>query len=135
MSLSLRCFNPQFYIASRLGDVALDQEVKLRNRDVDSQMRIVVKALTVLSAAVPTDDLRPADRLALDQLRALGEQAGMGARDGAKEARITSAEVDEVIQRLRRLRQEDPESADEILRRLIEETGTRPSRGGQVKTP
>lgn len=125
MKLSLRCFNPQFVIASRLGDIALDQEVRLRRRSFDSQMGIVVKALMVLSAAVPTESLPPADRLALDQLRALGQRTDMGAPwGGSGDAPLTTADVDELIQRLRRLRQEDPESADQILRRLVEEAGT-----------
>jgi hypothetical protein len=125
MKLNLRCFNPQFVISSRLGDVALDQEVRLRTRSFDSQMGIVVKALMVLSAAVPTDNVPPADRLALVQLRALGQRTDMGAaRGGRGDAPLTTADVDEFIQRLLRLGREDPESANQILRRLVEEAGT-----------
>ena len=131
MKVNLRCFNPQFFIASRLGDVALDQEVRLRTRSFDSQMGIVVKAMMVLSAAVPTDNVPPADRLALDQLRALGQGTDRGAPQGERgDAPLTTADVDELIQRLRRLRQEDPESADRILRRLVEEAGTSAETGG-----
>jgi hypothetical protein len=113
--LSLRCFNPQFFIASKVGDVALETEPEhLRARSFDSWMRTVVDALRVLSATIPTDGLAPADRLALDRLDALGQ------RDGP----LTTADVDDLIQRLRRLRREDPESADQILRRLVEEAGS-----------
>jgi hypothetical protein len=124
--LNLRCFNPQFFIASRVGDAALEQESKqLRASSLDAQMRTVVEALRVLCAAVPTDGLPPADRLALDRLNALGERADWDAtRDGAADAMLTTADVDDLIQRLRRLRHEDPESADQILRRLMQEAGT-----------
>jgi hypothetical protein len=112
--LNLRCFNPQFFIASRVGDVALDTDSDhVRPGSVDS-MTIVVEALRVLCRAVPTDGLSPLDQLALDRIDALGE----------RDARLTTADVDDLIQRLRNLRREDPESADQILRRLIEEAGT-----------
>jgi hypothetical protein len=121
-AMNLRCFNPQFYIASRVGDAALDQEMARRAGGFDDQMGIVIDALRVLCAAVPTEGLLPADRLALDRLHALGERANSRAsNDGAASAGLTSAEVDDLVERLRRLRRHDPEAADEILRRLVEE--------------
>jgi hypothetical protein len=112
--MNLRCFNPQFFIASGLGDAALAQEEGLRATSFDSQM----------STAIPTGDLWPADRRALDRLKALGHGADTGAvRDRAGDAPLTTADVDDLIQRLRRLRREDPGSADQILSRLVEEAG------------
>jgi hypothetical protein len=130
--MNLRCFNPQFYIASRVGDAALDQEMGLHAHGGDDQLRIIIDALRVLCAAVPTEDLVPADQLALERLKGLGVGADSRAsNDGAAGAGLTSADVDEFIERLRRLRQQDPEAADEILRRLVEEAaapaGTGPS--------
>jgi hypothetical protein len=113
--LNLRCFNPQFFIASRVGDVALDRDSdQFRAGNVDARMRTVVEALRVICRTVPTDGLSPADRLALDRVDALGQH----------DAPLTSEDVDDLIQRLRCLRREDPESADQILRRLVEEAGT-----------
>jgi hypothetical protein len=120
--MNLRCFNPQFYIASRVGDAALDQEIGLHLRSRDDQMGIMIDALRVVCAAIPTEGLLPADRLALDRLQALGEGAGSRAStDGAADAGLTTAEVDDLVARLRHLRRQDPEAADEILRRLVEE--------------
>jgi hypothetical protein len=120
--MNLRCFNPQFYVASRVGDAALDQEIAVHARRRNDQMAVVVDALRVLCAAVPTEGLLPADRLALERLRALGEAVDPHARtDGAADAGLTTADVDVLIERLRRLRRQDPDSADQILRRLVEE--------------
>jgi hypothetical protein len=120
--MNLRCFNPQFYIASRVGDAALDQEKGLHVRGGDDQMGIIVDALRVLCAAIPTEGLLPADRLALDRLTRLEEGAGSRAgSDGAADAGLTSADVDDLIERLRRLRRQDPDSADQILCRLVDD--------------
>jgi hypothetical protein len=120
--MNLRCFNPQFYIGSRVGDAALDQEMWLHAHGRGDQMGIIIDALRVLCATVPTEDLVPADRLALERLKALGVRAAArGSSDGAAGAGLTTADVDELIERLRRLRRQDPEAADEILRRLVEE--------------
>jgi hypothetical protein len=124
--LNLRCFNPQFFIASRVGDAALEEESEqLRPGSLDARMRTVVDALRVLCAALPADGLLPADRLALDRLNALGQRADWDAtRDGAGDALLTTDDVDDLLRRLRRLRHEDPELADQILRRLMQEAGT-----------
>jgi hypothetical protein len=120
--MNLRCFNPQFNIASRVGDAALDQELRLRARGRDDEMGIVIDALRVLCASVPTEGLLPADRLVLDRLQALGDGAdSRPSNDGAAGAGLTSADVDAFVERLRRLRRQDPDAADEILRRLMEE--------------
>jgi hypothetical protein len=123
--LSLRCFNPQFFIASRVGDAALEagsEQLRGRRR-LDSQMRTVIEAMRVLCAAVATDGLPAVDRLALDRLNALGQGADWASQDGSGDASLTTAEVDDLIERLRRLRREDPDSADQIIRRLVEEVG------------
>src|SRR5262249_13100591 len=121
-AMNLRCFNPQFYVASRVGDAALDQEIALHARPRNDQMAVVIDALRVLCAAVPIDGLLPADRLAGEGLRGLGEGADAHATaDGAADAGLTTSDVDDLIERLRRLRRQDPDSADQILRRLVEE--------------
>jgi hypothetical protein len=120
--MNLRCFNPQFFIASRVGDVALEREGGRRGGHRDPQLGVVIDAVRVLCAALPTDDLLPGDRLALDRLAELAQRAGAD-RIGAGDAWITTAEVDDLVRRLQRLRQEDPAAADEIVRRLVEDPG------------
>jgi hypothetical protein len=127
--MDLRCFNPQFFIGSRVGDAALDTDEARRAGSYDRQLRIVIDAVRVLCAAVSADDLLPGDRLALDRLAELGQRAdSVTPRDGTGEAVLTTADVDDLIQKLQRLRQEDPGSADEVVRRLTEEAG-RPAIG------
>jgi hypothetical protein len=69
--MNLRCFNPQFFIGSRVGDTALDQEWGPSGRTYDYRMEVLIEAAKVLAAAVPTERLTPADQLVLEQLKAL----------------------------------------------------------------
>jgi hypothetical protein len=70
--MTLRCFNPQFFIASRVGDVALENEWGQSNSRYDHRLDVLIEAVKVLAAAVPVDSLTPADQLVLEQLRLLG---------------------------------------------------------------
>jgi hypothetical protein len=122
--MNVRCFNPQFFVASRVGDVALDQELELRTSGFERQLGVVVDALRVLSAAMPTDGLLPADRLALDRLEALGAWRNSGdGPDGPVDSSLSTAEVDGLIRKLQHLRATDPERADEVIRRVVTEAG------------
>jgi hypothetical protein len=72
--MNVRCFNPQFFIGSRVGDAALESERKSSN--YEHRLEVLIEAVKVLAAAVPADSLTPADQLALEQLRALGRVPG-----------------------------------------------------------
>jgi hypothetical protein len=122
--MNLRCFNPQFFIASKVGDVALDRDGGRRGGRHDPQLAVVIDAVRVLCAALPTDDLLPGDRLALDRLAELSQRSGP---NRATDAWITAAEVDDLVRRLHGLRQEDPAAADEIVRRLVGDPGPLPA--------
>jgi hypothetical protein len=118
--MNLRCLNPQFFIASRVGDVALEHDA-WRGARADEQLGILIEAVRVISTAVPADGLLPADRLALERLNALRRPGDP--RAAAADAVITTADIDDLIAKLRRLRHEDPDSANRIVRRLVEEAG------------
>ena len=68
--MNLRCFNPQFFIGSRVGDSALDHESG-PSGGYDYRMEVLIEAVKVLAAAVPAERLTPADQLVLEQLKAL----------------------------------------------------------------
>jgi hypothetical protein len=68
--MNLRCFNPQFFIGSRVGDVALENERAQSARN-DRRLDVLIEAVKVLATSVPADSLTPADQLVLEQLRAL----------------------------------------------------------------
>jgi hypothetical protein len=70
--MNLRCFNPQFFIGSRVGDVALEKEWGQSVRAYDHRLDVLIEAVKVLAARVPADSLTPADQLVLEQLKALG---------------------------------------------------------------
>jgi hypothetical protein len=70
MGMNLRCFNPQFFIGSRVGDAALENERALSARN-DRRLEVLIEAVKVLATTVPADRLTPADQLVLEQLRAL----------------------------------------------------------------
>jgi hypothetical protein len=68
--MNVRCFNPQFFIGSRVGDAALESERKASS--YEHRLEVLIEAVKVLAAAVPVDSMTPADQLVLEQLRALG---------------------------------------------------------------
>jgi hypothetical protein len=72
--MSLRCFNPQFFIGSRVGDAALESEQKVSS--YEHRLEVLIEAVKVLAALVPADTLTTADQLALEKLRALGPMRG-----------------------------------------------------------
>jgi hypothetical protein len=122
--MNLRCFNPQFFIASKVGDEALERDEERRARKLDHDLGILVDAMRVLSAAVPADHVLPDDRLALDRLEELGREVDSArAHDENGHTGLSTADVDDIIRKLRPLRRDDPRSADDILRRIVGEAG------------
>ena len=69
--MNLRCFNPQFFIGSRVGDVAIENERAQAARIYDRRLDVLIEAVKVLAATVPAESLTPADQLVFEQLRAL----------------------------------------------------------------
>jgi len=122
--MNMRCFNPQFFIASKVGDEALERDEARRARKFDHDLGILVDAVRVLCAAVPADHVLSGDRLALDRLEELGREVDAArARDEDDHAALSTADVDDLLRKLRQLRRDDPRSADDILRRIVDEAG------------
>jgi hypothetical protein len=84
--MNVRCFNPQFFIGSRVGDVALENEWARAGR-YDHRLEVLIEAVKVLAASIPADSLTPAGQLALEQLKALGS-APIGDRPYAPPRRL-----------------------------------------------
>jgi hypothetical protein len=120
--MNLRCFNPQFFVASKVGDEALDRDKGSRARKLDHDLGILVDALRVLCAGITADQLPCGDRVALDRLADLGRELD-SARARDEHAALSTADVDDLIRKLRQLRDDDPRAADDILRRLVDEAG------------
>jgi hypothetical protein len=127
-AVNLRCFNPQFFISSRVGDAALEADCGAFTRRFAQDMHTVVDAVRALSVAVPLAEMLPADRLALDRLQGLAQRMDQTGTGDNNVAALSTAEVDDLISRLRRLRRDDPDSAERILRRISEETAPAPAR-------
>jgi hypothetical protein len=125
-AMSLSCFNPQFFICSRVGDAALEDDDGAFSRRFPQEMHIIIDAIRALSAAVPLGHLLPGDHFALDRLQWLSGRMDQTGISDKKVATLSTAEVDDLIGRLQQLRRQDPESADRILRRLSEETALVP---------
>ncbi len=122
--MKMRCFNPQFFIASRVGDAALEPDWEHSLRNYDHRLGVILDAVAVLCAAVPREGLQPAERLALDRLEALaGSADSREPWETAEDAAFTAAEIDQLVLKLLRLRQEDPEAAGDIVRRIVDEVG------------
>ena len=93
-------------------------------RKFDHDLGIVVDALRVLCGALPADDLQPGDRLALARLEELGREVDSARARGEKaDDRLSTADVVDMIRKLRQLRRDDPKSADDILRWLVDDAG------------
>jgi hypothetical protein len=120
--MNLRCFNPQFFIASKVSDEVLEGDEEHRARKLDHDLGILIDALRVLCAAVPVDQLLHEDRVALERLEELGREV-QSARAHEGHTGLSTADVDDIIKKLRQLRLDDPVSADDILRRLVDEAG------------
>jgi hypothetical protein len=118
--MNLRCLNPQFFIASRVGDVALEHDRAHGAGAHDHRLGVVIEAVSVLCARVPADALLPADRAAFERLDALRRPTGPGSTGDTP---ITTADIDHLIARLVRLRHNDPQAASGIVRRIVEEAG------------
>jgi hypothetical protein len=123
-AMNMRCFNPQFFIASKVGDEALERDEGRVARKFDRDLGIVVDALRVLCGALPGDHPLPGDQLALARLEELGRDLDSArARDEKSGDVLTTADVYDMIRKLRQLRRDDPKSADDILRLLVDEAG------------
>lgn len=122
--MNLRCFNPQFFVASKVGDLALEQDLRHSVRGYEQDLRVVIEAVRALCGAVPPGALSPVDLLALDRLEALGRSAGSSPTEGEGADRsLPTADVDDLILKLQRLREEDPEGVGQIVRRIVDEAG------------
>jgi hypothetical protein len=128
--MNLRCFNPQFFVASKVGDVALERDFKQAVRGYEQELQTVIEAVKVLCGAIPSEALSSADLLALARLTALGrpsdsraERADSSAERDADDCSLTTGDIDDLIRQLVRLRGEDPESAGRIVRRIVDEAG------------
>jgi hypothetical protein len=84
--MNVRCFNPQFFIGSRVGDVALENEWTQAGR-YDYRLEVLIEAVKVLADSIPADSLTPAGQLALEQIKALGP-APIGDRPHAPPRRL-----------------------------------------------
>jgi hypothetical protein len=123
-AMNIRCFNPQFFLGSRVGDHALEGDWEQRASGFDHRLGVVIDALRVLCEAVRAEVLLPSDQVALDRLKALEASADRRLTpEGSGDALLTPVNVDDLIQKLRQLRLEDPQSADQIVRRLVQEAG------------
>jgi hypothetical protein len=123
-AMNIQCFNPQFFIGFRVGDVALKDDWEHRARGYDHRLGVVIDALRVLSAAIRAEVLMPDDQVVLDRLNSLEANADRGLTPGGSgDASLTRAGVDDLIHKLRQLRRADPVSADQIVRRIVEEAG------------
>ena len=76
-----------------------------------------------VAVKIPHPD-KVGDRLALDRLEELGKEVDSArARDDDGQTALSTADVDDLLRKLRQLRRDDPRSADDILRRLVDEAG------------
>jgi ABC-type transporter Mla subunit MlaD len=118
-------FNPQFFINSNPGDVAVENDVLAQVGSYGQQLGTIIDALSVVAANVAKGDLLPADRRALDRLSELADGVNaVVARHRPSRARgLTTAEIDDFAGRLDRLRRDDPAAGQAATERLGQVAG------------
>jgi hypothetical protein len=113
-------YNPQFFINSNPGDVAVENDVLREVGSYGLQLGTIIDALRVVVSTLKIDDLLPADRRALDRLNDLadGVNAAVARHRPSRDHGLTMAEVDNFAERLDRLRRHDPAAGQAATERL-----------------
>ena len=113
-------FNPQFFINSNPDDVAVENDVLAQVGSYGKQLGTIIDALGVVVSRLAKTDLTAGDRLALDRLKDLTDDVNkvVAKHRPDRDRPLTTADTDEFLARLDRLRQDDPAEARAVTDRL-----------------
>jgi hypothetical protein len=113
-------FNPQFFINSNPGDAAVENDVLAEVGSYGKQLGTIIDALGVVLSKLADTDLLPADREALARFQdlAAGVDAAVAKHRPGHQGALTTADTEVFVERLNRLRRQDPTSAAVIIERL-----------------
>jgi len=115
-------FNPQFFINSNPDDVAVENDVLAEVGSYGKQLGMIIDALGVVVSTMAKADLLPADQEALDRFKQLaaGVDAAVAKHRPGGDHALTTADTEDFVERLSRLRGHDPAAADAVAQRLRE---------------
>jgi hypothetical protein len=113
-------FNPQFFINSNPDDVAVENDVLAEVGSYGKQLGTIIDALGVVVSKLDKAALLPDDQAALDRFRelAVGVDAVVSKHRPGDTHALTTAETDDFVDRLGRLRRQDPAGAQVVTDRL-----------------
>ena len=125
-------FNPQFFINSNPDDVAVENDVLAQVGSYGKQLGTIIDALGVVVSQLAKADLLPADQEALDRFKdlAIGVDAVVAKHRPSDDHALTTADTDDFVDRLSRLRGQDPATADVVtarLRKVLDGAADQPS--------
>jgi hypothetical protein len=120
-----RFFNPQFVINYNTGDVGIENKVLQQSGSYGKQLGKVFDVLDVLIAHIPTEDLTPQERSALDDFRKLQDRVerAKGQIRKPRKRDITGDDVDQLIGGLQSLAHSDQSAYRQIRDRLLSGLG------------
>jgi hypothetical protein len=121
-----RFFNPQLFISYNSADAPIENHVLSRVGSYGRQLGTLLDAVAVLTARLPTDELTPAERSAVDgltELRADVERAKADFRGEPVRADLSRADVDRLLAQLADLERTDPDVHRDLVGRLRDAVG------------
>src|SRR5260221_9936394 len=119
-------FNPQFFINSNPDDVAAENDVLAQVGSYGKQLGTIIDALGVVVAKLAETDLAAGDRRALERFKDLTDDVDkvVAKHRPDRDRPLTTADTDDFLERLDRLRQDDPAEARAVTDRLRKVVGT-----------
>jgi hypothetical protein len=125
-----RFFNPQLFISVNSGDAPLENHVLSRVGSYGKQLGVLLDAAQVLAARLPSEELTPSERGAIDALTRLRddvEDAKAEFRGEPAPAELSRRDVDRLLDRLDDLRRTDPPAHRALIDRLREGLDVQPT--------
>lgn len=116
-----RVFNPQLFISYNSADAPIENHVLSRVGSYGKQLGTLLDAVEVLAARLPSDELTPAERSAVNalaELRADVERAKAVFRGEPVRADLSRADIDRLLGQLADLERTDPDAHRNLVGRL-----------------
>jgi hypothetical protein len=121
-------FNPQFFINSNPDDAAVENDVLSQVGSYGKQLGTIIDALGVALAAMPKSELSAGDQRAVDRFKDMADDVNtvVDRYRPDRDRALTTADADDFLDRLDRLRLDDPAAAQAVteqLRKVVDDAG------------
>jgi hypothetical protein len=113
-------FNPQFFINSNPDDAAVENDVLSQAGSYGKQLGTIIDALGVALAKISRSDLSAGEQRAVDRFLDLADKVNTVVEQHrpARDRALTTADADDFLDRLDRLRLDNPTAAQAVTEQL-----------------